>query len=263
MNKDIDCNPIFFVDLVISHSVSFAREMTLISQFHLHSNPTMTTLVTEHARMVTTMALMSFNIKHWFKPPLAPEEFLFWKSTFEDVLFVNGLSDIVESPSWLPKEWKTQNMQYGNERIALFLSGLKPPQVKPDMSSSKVVKPEVILEERLAPTMSVISKGIRGELHYMRKRNDQPMSEYLNKIKSLYSIPSTSGRTSNDINIIHSHRPTWTWVWCVHRLDSHMRYNYVYSNVSFTHSTITSIEMKSGSSCQSKWISICSLLEQR
>lgn len=35
---------------------------------------------------------------------MVPTDFLYWKSTFEDVLYLNGLMDVVESDEILAKE---------------------------------------------------------------------------------------------------------------------------------------------------------------
>lgn len=49
------------------------------------------------AATVDTNGALDFNIGHWFKSAMVFANYLYWKLTFEDVLYFNFLMDIVES----------------------------------------------------------------------------------------------------------------------------------------------------------------------
>lgn len=65
---------------------------------------------------------IGFNIEYWFKTMMTPEEYPYWKSTFEDGLYLNGLADVVQSdktpseilitgePNLAFKSWHTLNL---------------------------------------------------------------------------------------------------------------------------------------------------------
>lgn len=87
-----------------SYGISYLEEISFVNNdslcfngFHLRSSPM------KDPTMMTYNYPLTFNICHFFKSPMVPFEYLFWKSTFMDVLHLNSLIKIIESND-IPKE---------------------------------------------------------------------------------------------------------------------------------------------------------------
>lgn len=135
---------------------------------------------------------MVLALRDWFMFFFFSSSTLYLEPTMETL--TDG-SEKAKFKSWQGKKWlvlgwiKTTTRKIGYE---LF------------QGCATAWKAWLILDERLAPTMPLLSKRIRDELRYMKKKSDQSIAKYLNKVKSLYSILSNAGHTSDDNDITNT-----------------------------------------------------------
>lgn len=64
----------------------------------------MATFANQVTTSINTNGALGFNIGHWLKSMMNPNDYLWWKSMFEGVLYLNRVTYIVELDAILLKK---------------------------------------------------------------------------------------------------------------------------------------------------------------
>ncbi|KAJ6353104.1 hypothetical protein OIU76_002171 [Salix suchowensis] len=148
----------------------------------------------------------SFNISSLFTIPMDHTNYLSWKSQFEDILEMHGLTAVVKNNTEPPKLQEDGSVHPEFAKDKLVLSWIK-------ATSSSSIKTLLIpcttahqawimLAKHLSPLASTRVRTLRDQIRTLRKDSNTTLADYLNYAKSLLDSLIQSGATMDDDEFI-------------------------------------------------------------
>ncbi|KAJ6379590.1 hypothetical protein OIU76_016264 [Salix suchowensis] len=148
----------------------------------------------------------SFNISSLFTVPIDRTNYLSWRSQFEDILEIHGLTAVIKNNTKPPKLQEDGFVHPELARDKLVLSWMK----ETSSSSIKTLlipcttanQAWIMLAKHLSPLASTRVRILRDQICTLRKDNNTIVVHYLNYAKSLFDSLIQSGVTMDDDEFI-------------------------------------------------------------
>lgn len=148
----------------------------------------------------------SFNISQLFTTPMDRNNYLSWKSQFEDVLEIHGLDEVVKDEAQPEKKLTDGSMNPAYSRNKLVLSWIQ-------ATSSSSIKTLLIpcatayeawtlLEKRLTPFSKTHVCTLRDQIRTLKKDPEQSVADYLLHARSLSDSLIGAGTAMSDGELI-------------------------------------------------------------
>ncbi|KAM2216240.1 hypothetical protein TB1_022326 [Malus domestica] len=148
----------------------------------------------------------TFNISHTINTLMDRNNYLSWRSQFQDILEIHGMEDVVTINS---KPLKKHNDGFVNphySRDKLIFSWIKATYIS---SIRTILIPctyaydvWTLLENRLSPLFKTHIRTLRDQLRTLKKDSEKPMSDYLVHAKSLADSLNTAGSSISEDDLI-------------------------------------------------------------
>ncbi|KAJ6324847.1 hypothetical protein OIU76_012025 [Salix suchowensis] len=148
----------------------------------------------------------SFNISSLFTVPMDRTNYASWKSQFQDILEMHGLTAVINNDTEPPKMQEDGSVHPEFAKDKLVLSWIK-------ATSSSSIKTLLIpcttanqawkmLASALSPLADTRIRILRDQIRTLKKDNDTTVADYLNYAKSLVDSLIQSGATMDDDEFI-------------------------------------------------------------
>ncbi|XP_050120308.1 uncharacterized protein LOC126597552 [Malus sylvestris] len=148
----------------------------------------------------------TFNISHTINTPMDRNNYLSWRSQFQDILEIHGMEDVVTINSKPPKKLDDGSVNPHYSRDKLVLSWIKATCIS---SIQTILIPctyaynaWTFLEKRLSPLSKTHILTLRDQLRTLKKDSEKPMSDYLMHAKSLADSLNTAGSSISEDDLI-------------------------------------------------------------
>ncbi|XP_021833350.1 uncharacterized protein LOC110773153 [Prunus avium] len=158
--------------------------------------------------MTTTRSSIptSFNIAHLFTSPMDRNNFLCWKSHFEDVLELHDLEDVIKTETHPQKKLPdgSLNPTYSKDKLVLsWIKATASSSIKTLLiPCSTAYEAWTLLEKRLSPLSKTYIRTLRDQIHTLKKDPEKSFADYLIHAKSLFDSVTAAGTSISDGKLI-------------------------------------------------------------
>ncbi|KAF7153434.1 hypothetical protein RHSIM_Rhsim01G0072300 [Rhododendron simsii] len=149
---------------------------------------------------------ISFNISHLFNIPMDRNNYLCWRSQFEDVLELRDLKEVVSSKETPSKKLEDGfiNPAYSKDKLVLsWIKATSSPLIQTLLISySRASEAWTVLDKRLSPLSKVHIRTLRDQVHTLKKDADKSVGDFLLRSKSLADFYAAAGSPISDNEFI-------------------------------------------------------------
>ncbi|CAB4293240.1 unnamed protein product [Prunus armeniaca] len=148
----------------------------------------------------------SFNISHLFTTFMDCNNFLCWKSQFEDVLELHDLEDVIKTETHPQKKLPdaSLNLAYSKDKLVLsWIKATASPSIKTLLiPCSTAYEAWTLLEKRLSPLSITHIRTLWDQIWALKKDPEKSVAGYLIHANSLFDSLTAAGTSMSDGELI-------------------------------------------------------------
>ncbi|KAF7120579.1 hypothetical protein RHSIM_Rhsim13G0196200 [Rhododendron simsii] len=150
---------------------------------------------------------ISFNISHHFNTQMDRNNYLCWRSQFEDILDLHDLKDVVSSQTTAPLkrlEDGSVNPAFSKDKLILsWIKATSSPSIQTlILSCSTAYEAWTLLEKRLSPLSKIHIRTLRDRIRNLKMDSEKPIGDFLLQAKSIADSLTAAGSPISDSELI-------------------------------------------------------------